>query len=161
MGTFILNFKEIISPIDYPTMAWAFWDEVIPSVNKVCCCMGLRTGALFIAIIQTAMGLICIPSFAIFENGTFLTILLPILIAPSGGCLLYAAIVNRRVGPLLYLVLTQIGVIIAAIAGITMPILEEVLGGFRTVYTVLYFFYVPILMYFWVCGHSFYSSFQN
>ena len=134
----------------------------LPSINNVCGCMDLHTGAYFIAITQLVIGLITLASWS-YAN--YWSIISGILIAIAGGCLLFAAITKNHVGSVIYLILTKIGIIVVAITAIMVIIwgtLDEQRFGVVLIVTILlYFIWMAVLIYFWICGYSFYARFRN
>ena len=129
------------------------------AVNNVCGCMDLRTGAMFIAITQMVIGLICIASW---KYALYWSIISGLLVAIAGGCLLFSVIAKNVVGSMLYLIFTLIGIIIVAVTGVMMIIWEgDDWHGVEIVVILLYFAWMAVLIYFWICGYSFYSRFRN
>jgi hypothetical protein len=133
----------------------------VPKVNKVCGCTDLDTGAYFIAITQIVIGLLTIASMDI---ATYLSVISGLVVAIAGGCLLFAAITKNRVGSGFYLILTLIGIIVLAITAVRVIIwnLEhDNFGGMVTLTVILYFLWMAVLIYFWICGYSFYARCRN
>ena len=59
-------------------------------LNKCCCCLSLRTGAILIAIFQIVIGLIPLIGLV-----TWNTVVIAILCVASGKCLLYGTFTNH------------------------------------------------------------------
>ena len=143
--------------IDYPIM-------VIPSFNNVCGCMDLHTGAYFIAITQLVIGLITCAAYVYTD---YWSIISGILIALAGGCLLFAAITKNRLGSVFYLIFTLIGIIFVAITLVFVITWAaegeriEGFGGMVIVIILLELIWMHVLIYFWICGYSFYARFRN
>ena len=135
-------------------------------VKNVCGCMDLRTGAYFIAIIQIIVGFV---SIAAWDYGWIFTLFAGLCVAAGGGCLLLAAITHNRPAAIAYLVLTGIGIFLIAVTAIMIIIWaldndhrpyyhRSGLAAIDIVFVILYVIWIGVLIYFLVCGYSFYKK---
>ena len=152
-----------------------------PRVNKVCGCMNLRTGCMFIAIAQIVFGVIAL---AFYGTGRFWSLGSGISVTIGGGCLLYAAIKKDLNKVRCYLALTQIGIILFILTGgmiimynwndwtfIGVDVYEAGVGvtkklpGTVDMWTVAIILYhwacAPVLIYFWICAYNFSSRISD
>ena len=150
---------------------------VVPVVNRVCGCMDLRTGALFIATTQMVIGIISMVPF----RYSYLTIASGLVVAIAGLFLLRAVFTQNRPAmshfpdPMtVWLIITIVGIIIVAITGgwISYRVVNDAVSddsklqhtrkkhttmenlgiGIGIVVIILYFAWMIVLIYFWICG---------
>ena len=124
-------------------------------LNKCCCCIDLRVGAMTIAILEIILGLL------VFEGNKFWDDwdgkLLAITTVASGTSLLFGAINYDQTTTILNLILSMIGIVLWFIGAIIMLVVTTMVG-MRTAVTVTgVFFLVTTLgnLYFWICVYSF------
>merc|ERR1712141_553159 len=91
-------------------------------VNKCCCCVDLRTGAIVISILQLLGGAGCFGMGA----SEWPNILNGVVGLLAGLCLLFGAIKYHQTATLVYLVLDMIAIILA---GVAMAVIIIVIGG--------------------------------
>ena len=83
-------------------------------LNKCCCCLNLRTGAILIAIFQIVTGLIPLIGLV-----TWNTVVVAIICVVSGKCLLYGTLTNHLATIMMSLILSMIAVVFYIVAVIT------------------------------------------
>jgi len=135
-------------------------------VQKCCCCVDLRTGAIVMAVLEIIGGL------GMFGLGSEWEYILNALVAiGTGVCLLFGAIKYDQTATLVYLILQMISIVlicvisallfIAANASVSessglVPI-DAALWPFNAVAFVCCIV-ASIYIYFWVCAFSFYKG---
>ena len=144
-------------------------------LNKCCCCVPLRTGAIIIAAL-TAIG-----GFASFSQGVqWFSIIAAILGLVSGGFLMFGAIKNHKIGTLLFLIVEMAQIVFGFAIVIYFITLADLFvyqacqksGGCdpQTRDMVTYAFYAGVGIcamvyalgiYFWLCVYSFYQSLKE
>ena len=143
-------------------------------LNKCCCCVDLRTGAMIIAVLYIigGFGLLGKPPI------TWDTILTCITCVISGACLLFGAIKYNWTATLVNLVFSAVGiaswiivtvmlllVAFGLVSGQQMPNHQK--NAFWTgsisafITGVLLIAVVFVKMYFWICVYSFYRNLKS
>ena len=115
--------------------------------------MDLRTGAYFIAIMQIIVGLATLASY---NYGRWMVIINGLVVALGGGCMLFSAITHNRPGAIAYLVLTGVAIILTALTAILIIIWAKYLATLTIIIALIYFIWMGVLIYFWICGYSFF-----
>ena len=150
-------------------------------VNKCCCCVDLRTGAIVIAILQLIGGAGCFGMGA----SEWQNILNGVVGLLAGVCLLVGAINYHQTATLVYLVLDMIAIVLVGVAmaviiigGATVtasasgyPDLQDNQGAqdvvtafgaiFITIFAIVYGLIALFYIYFWVCVFSFYKGLKS
>ena len=150
-------------------------------VNKCCCCVDLRTGAIVIAILQLIGGAGCFGMGA----SEWQNIMNGVVGLLAGVCLLVGAINYHQTATLVYLVLDMIAIVLAGVAmaviiigGATFtasvsgnPDFQDNQGAqdvvtafgaiFITIFAIVYGLIALFYIYFWVCVFSFYKGLKS
>ena len=139
------------------------FDEFKMLLNKCCCCVDLRTGAIVLAVLGI------INSFCLLSSGGFgwEGIILLILGLSTYGCLLFGAIKNNRTATLISVVMEMIYIVWMVIVLILLITLGRAAAvGTKSDSTVdaaiaVCVVSVGLQVYFWICIYSFYQALKE
>ena len=131
-------------------------------LDKCCCCIDLRVGAIVIAILEIIGGL-C--NFGNMQGNVWGSVICAIASILAGLCLLFGAIKYNQVAVIVNLVFSMIAIVFYAIVAIMVFIAAGLYGSQRgaqpeavgavIVAGVVIVIAILLMIYFWICVFSF------
>ena len=139
------------------------------ALNKCCCCVDLRTGAMIIAVLEIIGGFALLGKSPIAWD----TIVTCITFVISGACLLFGAIKYNWTATLVNMVFSAVGITLWIIVAVMFFVAAGVGSGqvssqqknaywtASIITGVILIAVVFVKIYFWVCVYSFYRNLKS